>query len=557
MNFEAKQEPSDDDPFTFAISLSVLNHLGRNLYRSFITVLGEAISNSWDANSNNVWITIDRENDSFFIKDDGDGMDKTDFQKKFLKIGYSKRTEGEKNPETGRPYIGRKGIGKLALLSCAEKVSVISKVEGGEYVGGVIDNSGLDDAIKDDLEPNEYILGTAPLTPFKKETIDHEKGTIIYFEGIKEGIRNRTDYLRKVIALYFRFSLVDSSFNIFLNGEPITLDNLEYLAEKTEFLWVINNLEDPYVDEKLTSLLKPIKNIEMKETIEGFIASVEKPGNRKIPSTDEKVTIDLFVNGRLRETDLLKHIPTERVVESYLYGQIHVDDLDDEKDRFTSSREGVVAEDPKFKAFLEDLKEKLHPIFDDWDKWRHEKRKTGDPESPRLTKKERSSVELYNAVSEDYTAPPSPEKQENQEKVNSWVDAFADDAKFNFTSYAECFISENLIRKYIQEEDIEFTVEAERDIDKWKEREKQSKARGNISIEIRENSQDSSYLSMEELANLVDKTGTQRDLVKDSKQYKPIRDGLMHTALLTDDAKSKLTTVYANIKGRLIALLSN
>jgi hypothetical protein len=30
-------------------------HLGRNLYRSFITVIGEAISNSWDADAENVW----------------------------------------------------------------------------------------------------------------------------------------------------------------------------------------------------------------------------------------------------------------------------------------------------------------------------------------------------------------------------------------------------------------------------------------------------------------------------------------------------------------------
>lgn len=37
--------------YTFNISLSILNHLGRNLYRSFITVLGEAISNSWDADA--------------------------------------------------------------------------------------------------------------------------------------------------------------------------------------------------------------------------------------------------------------------------------------------------------------------------------------------------------------------------------------------------------------------------------------------------------------------------------------------------------------------------
>lgn len=39
--------PNDDDQsFQFDISLSVLNHLGRNLYRNFITVLGEAISNA-------------------------------------------------------------------------------------------------------------------------------------------------------------------------------------------------------------------------------------------------------------------------------------------------------------------------------------------------------------------------------------------------------------------------------------------------------------------------------------------------------------------------------
>lgn len=32
--------------YRFDISLSVLNHLGRNLYHSFITVIGEAISNA-------------------------------------------------------------------------------------------------------------------------------------------------------------------------------------------------------------------------------------------------------------------------------------------------------------------------------------------------------------------------------------------------------------------------------------------------------------------------------------------------------------------------------
>ncbi len=129
-----------NDQFSFEISLSVLNHLGRNLYRSFATVLGEAISNAWDADAENVQIYIDRENGNFFIKDDGVGMSKDDFQNKFLRIGYSKRKEGGSQSAKKRPYIGRKGIGKLALLSCAKKITIISKQKGGAYVGGIIDN---------------------------------------------------------------------------------------------------------------------------------------------------------------------------------------------------------------------------------------------------------------------------------------------------------------------------------------------------------------------------------------------------------------------------------
>jgi uncharacterized protein YajQ (UPF0234 family) len=40
----------------------------------------------------------------------------------------------------------------------------------------------------------------------------------------------------------------------------------------------------------------------------------------------------------------------------------------------------------------------------------------------------------------------------------------ADDATFNFESYAECFISENLVRKYIDEKKLTITPEAEAQI---------------------------------------------------------------------------------------------
>lgn len=141
--------------YQFAISLSVLNHLGRNLYRNFVTVLGEAISNSWDADAKQVWVDIYRDKGRFIISDDGQGMTPDDFQNRFLKIGYSKRKEGGIKSPSGRPFIGAKGIGKLALLSCAKRISVFTKTVDTDFTGGVIDNKGLDEAITKDLVPDE------------------------------------------------------------------------------------------------------------------------------------------------------------------------------------------------------------------------------------------------------------------------------------------------------------------------------------------------------------------------------------------------------------------
>jgi hypothetical protein len=61
---------------------------------------------------------------------------------------------------------------------------------------------------------------------------------------------------------------------------------------------------------------------------------------------------------------------------------------------------------------------------------------------------------------------------------------------------------------------------------------------------------------MDGLANLVDKGDqTKACLSRDANEYKPVRDAIAHTALLSDVAKNKLSSVYENIKGRLRILL--
>ena len=547
------------EQFTFNISLSVLNHLGRSLYRSFATVLGEAISNAWDADAQNVWIYIAPDKKGFFIKDDGIGMSAGDFQNKFLKIGYSKRKMGQQKSSGGRPFIGRKGIGKLALLSCAQKISIISKKAGADYISGVIDNSGLDDAITEDILPQDYPLGECDAKIFNDYTKDHAHGTIIYFEEISDGIKNSLDFLQKIIALYFRFSLLDESFNIYLNDEKITHKNLNKLMKDTQFLWEIENNNDPFINEIkeiFSQTPKEHRNKTIKfPNVKGFIASVKLPSHLNIKGMGERVGIDLFVNGRLRERNLLKHIPTTRIVESYLYGQIHFDNLDDaEIDRFTSSREGIVADDEEFSEFLSEFRKKLRTIIDDWDKWRDAVNQDGDPENKRLTPNQRASRGLFHVTSKDYKS------SDKNGKVDDWIDELKEDASFNFESYADCFIAENLIRKYIKEKNISFSAEAEKEIKQYKSREKQNKQAANLSIEIREGGDDSSYLDMDALANLVDKPSDtliiDATLSRDARWHlKPIRDAVAHTARLTDDAKKMLTALRENIKARIKTLL--
>ena len=276
----------------------------------------------------------------------------------------------------------------------------------------------------------------------------------------------------------------------------------------------------------------------------------------KLP--DEKVTIDLFVNGRLREKDILKHVANPRIVSNYVYGQIHFDSLDDETDRFTSSREGVVSDDPKFKELIVLLDKLFKEIINDWDKWRVESHKEGDSENPQIPIKERKARALVDEVSEDYI--PAGDKS-SKEKVKQWVEDLQEDASFNVGSYTECFISENLLRKYIVDQKVILNDKLKTDIKGYREKAERFKSLGNVSIDVRENDEDLSYLAMDDLTYLADPDGkkdlTKASLYRDGQTYKPMRDAMAHTARLTVAAKALLTATFENIKARVIYLLSN
>ena len=266
----------------------------------------------------------------------------------------------------------------------------------------------------------------------------------------------------------------------------------------------------------------------------------------------------MFVNGRLREKDVLKHIPTARIVENYTFGQLHCDSLDNGtgKDVFTSSREGIISNDKDFVALLDEINRLFRSIIDEWDDLRRKYGADGDPDNTKITKKARRAQELYHQTIKDMDEGKKIGKKGGE--VEKWVMQLAEEAQFNIPSYTECFISENLLRNYINHTKTPLSNEAVQEATRWRKAEIGNKALANISYDVRQSSDDIYYLSMADLANLIDKTPDKlknAGLSRSAVTYKPMRDAVGHTSLLTDLAKQQLTLEYSNIQARLIQIL--
>jgi len=566
-------------PFTFNVALVTLNHLGRQLYRTFNTVLGEAISNAWDADASNVWIYIDKQQDKIIIKDDGYGMSEDDFRHKFLYVGYEKRGENNditKSPN-GRPYIGRKGIGKLALLAGAKRIHIVSKTDHSDFIGITIDNNKIDQEIKENKSIKEHKLDLVPESEYVMYTNGLEHGTIVIFD--KLSANHTEEYFRKVIALFLRFALKDPTFKIHINDQEISYEqDLSHLIEHTQILWTINGLEDDFIN----LIVKNLKSkydydgnvIELKSdaAIRGFIASIDKPSNAKDPVLEEKLGIDLFVNGRLRERDILRHIPKSRIYENYLYGQIHYDELDDDVDRFTSSREGVMDNDPKFKAFLNNLNLIMSKIADQWNKVRKDLNGIGDLENKENGTEAQQFIEgaLHAKASEFVTANEAIVEDDNrQQNLKKAIEILAKQGEQNVESYIDCFVSENILRTYIQQEKMDLTSYSTKlngadipvldFITTRKTEEQQQINDSGINTVIRDGSlKDLSFLDLTQLAKIVDEKTSKTfraSLTMKSDEYRPLRNAVMHTALLTDDAKIKLAILKKEMIYRLNSIV--
>lgn len=372
-----------EEGLKFRVELNVLKHLGIGLYSSTPSVMTEIISNSWDADSSKVEIVINPDDDVILVEDDGHGMTFSDVQDKFLKIGYSRRTrEATKQlTRSGNRYVmGRKGIGKLAMFSLADRIQVVSRAEGQPVVAFEIDVKSLWQQAESEAEAIDYAVEPIPAP----EDFRLEHGTRITLTQLKTKIHRTEDYLRPRLAR--RFGVFSASFQVRLNRRFLQRVDAGFYGD-LQFLWHFDdgfeseiakiapniakyrddNGDEVVCSDRLPDVVVPEPT---RLAVKGFIGSVDVPA--KLGRGEESVNkLAIFANGRLFQEDILASLGDARYFNSYLVGEIHADFLDrDDTDRATASREAIQNDDEVFQALRGFLKLKLAAIRDQWDMWR-------------------------------------------------------------------------------------------------------------------------------------------------------------------------------------------
>lgn len=122
----------NDNTFTgeIVVASRIVDYLSSGLYESPAASLKELINNSYDADATSVDVFVKPDADRIIVADDGYGMDKADFERHFERISESFKREHSQVTESGRPKIGKIGIGFIAANELCNIMEIFSTKEG-------------------------------------------------------------------------------------------------------------------------------------------------------------------------------------------------------------------------------------------------------------------------------------------------------------------------------------------------------------------------------------------------------------------------------------------
>lgn len=368
------QEGRGSNKYEMSVDLAVLDSLGINLYSNAAAVLSELVANAYDADATLVEVDWKKQDGGkVVVTDDGVGMTVDQLNERFLKVGYKKRDEeGNLSTSFNRPYMGRKGIGKLSVFSIARTITVYSTV-GGDHNGLKIVTADLEKAIKAKVP---YYPDEVPVpTEYQRQ------GTVLVLEDLKQKRSDLTpNALKKRLAR--RFDVLDQTprkeggFYIEVNGKRLTFADRQEL-KNVQFIWEFG--EETLAPETLPKIKErfvlPNPSVIPNKGwhVRGWFGTVGVPS--ELTTDDEAGSLkNIIVLARKRpiQEGIVEKLDFSRIFGNYVTGQIEADflDLDDHEDIATSDRQRMIEDDDRVVALRDFLRSAFVKAADDWSKAR-------------------------------------------------------------------------------------------------------------------------------------------------------------------------------------------
>jgi len=202
----------------FKVLGRTLEHFGVQMYKRRAIAIAELVANCWDAGAKLVIITLPSERDynpttsTIEIKDNGRGMSFGDIQERYLVLGKNRRQK-DGVMVSGRPLMGRKGIGKLAGFGLASCMKVMT------WQG--------DEAFQFELEKDKLKASdnTSESIPIPWQTMTRPKdvetsGTLVRLSNLKHKTPLGIDELKMSLARRFARK-IRGEMTILVNGGPL------------------------------------------------------------------------------------------------------------------------------------------------------------------------------------------------------------------------------------------------------------------------------------------------------------------------------------------------
>lgn len=354
--------------------LSIIELLGSQLYTKLPSIICEFVSNSYDADSTIVEVTIN-ENDlgetkitKITIKDNGTGIaaSATDYieeiNKNFLQIGRKRRKEDgiSESKRFHRKLQGKKGIGKLAGFGITNEIKITTTTN--KITNSFILNYDEMKTTKGDTYLPKIIQ--------KNEHTDLDDGTIVELLNI----RRKTDISIKELSesIVKRLQIFDDNFTLKLfhifnniSFDPIILTNdtyFEYIKEKNniQFCWNIpSDLSKLNVSKEVTEYLK-------KNNISGEIFTTDTP----LKKDDQGII--LYANKKLCQENYSFSDRANDNFYNYLIGKLNIDyiDADIDIDNISTARDSLVWENQMSQELKDMIDAVIKKIQLEWRKKR-------------------------------------------------------------------------------------------------------------------------------------------------------------------------------------------